>query len=37
MTCTRDAFLIAATLEAFEAERRVFSRTWDRSLPRDLV
>jgi uncharacterized protein len=37
MTCTRDAFLIAATLEAFEAERRVFSRTWDRSIPRDLV
>ena len=37
MTCTREAFEIAATLEAFEAERRVFARTWDRSLPRDLV
>jgi putative CocE/NonD family hydrolase len=37
MTCTRDAFEIAATMEAFEAERRVFSRTWDRSIPRDLV
>ena len=37
MTCTREAFLIAATMEAFEAERRVFSRTWDREVPRDLV
>jgi hypothetical protein len=37
MTCTRDAFEIAATLEAFEAERRIFSRTWDRRIPRDLV
>ena len=37
MTCTREAFLIAATLEAFEADRRVFSRTWDRAVPRDLV
>ncbi len=37
MTCSRDAFEIAATLEAFEAERRVFSCTWDRRVPRDLV
>ena len=37
MTCTRDAFEIAATMEAFEGERRIFSRTWDRSVPRDLV
>ncbi len=37
MTCTRDAFEIAATMEAFEAERRVFSRTWDRRIARDLV
>jgi putative CocE/NonD family hydrolase len=37
MTCTRDAFEIAATMEAFEAEKRVFSRTWDRRIPRDLV
>jgi len=36
-TCTRDAFEVAATMEAFEAERRVFSRTWDRRIPRDLV
>jgi hypothetical protein len=37
MTCSREAFEIAATMEAFESERRVFSRTWDRSVPRDLV
>jgi hypothetical protein len=37
MTCTRDAFEIAATMEAFEAEKRVFSRTWDRRISRDLV
>jgi hypothetical protein len=37
MTCTATTFEIAATLEAFEGERRVFSRTWDRSVPRDLV
>ena len=37
MTCTHGAFEIAATMEAFEGERRVFSRTWDRSVPRDLV
>jgi hypothetical protein len=37
MTCTREAFEIAATMEAFEADRRVFSRTWDRKVPRDLV
>jgi hypothetical protein len=37
MSCSRDAFEIAATMEAFEGERRIFSRTWDRSVPRDLV
>jgi hypothetical protein len=30
-------FLVSATLEAFEGETRVFSRTWDRAIPRDLV
>ena len=37
MTCTRAAFEVAATMEAFESDRRVFSRTWDRRIPRDLV
>ena len=37
MTCTRATFEIAATMEAFEGERRIFSRTWDKSVPRDLI
>ena len=42
MTCSPGAFEIAATLEAFQGAgetrwRRVFSRSWDRSVPRDLV
>jgi hypothetical protein len=34
---TPTTFLVSATLEAFEDDRRVFSRTWDRAIPRDLV
>jgi uncharacterized protein len=37
MTCTAEGFRIAATLEAFEGGQRLFSRTWDRQVPRDLV
>jgi hypothetical protein len=41
-TCTRmlatsDAFHIEADLIAFEGPERVFSRTWERSIPRRLV
>ncbi|MBM3585945.1 MAG: CocE/NonD family hydrolase [Alphaproteobacteria bacterium] len=36
MTVTAADWVIAATLEAFEGERRVFSRTWDTTIPRDL-
>jgi hypothetical protein len=36
MSVTKDTWVIAATLEAFEGERRVFSRTWDTAIPRDL-
>ncbi|MSP81480.1 MAG: CocE/NonD family hydrolase [Alphaproteobacteria bacterium] len=36
MTLTKDTWVVAATLEAFEGERRVFSRTWDTAIPRDL-
>jgi hypothetical protein len=36
MAVTKDSWLVAATLEAFEGERRVFSRTWDSAIPRDL-
>jgi len=37
MTATRDAFLIHATLDAYEGEIRVCSRNWDCAVPRDLV
>jgi hypothetical protein len=37
LTASRDAFQVQATLDAFEAGRRVFCESWDRSIPRDLV
>jgi hypothetical protein len=37
MRATCDAFLIDAELDAFEGERRVFSRDWHAEIPRDLV
>ena len=37
MSCTRDAFLLHATLNAFEQEAEVCRREWDRSVPRQLV
>ncbi len=42
MTADRDSFHLLDTLEAFEGDgndgwRQVFERTWDRSIPRDLV
>jgi hypothetical protein len=37
MTSTRGEFQIAATLDAWEGDKRVFSRNWDESIPRDLV
>lgn len=36
-TSTRDDFHLAATLDAFEGDTQVFSRSWDRAIPRDLV
>jgi hypothetical protein len=36
MSVTKTDWVIAATLEAFEGERRVFARTWDSAIPRDL-
>jgi putative CocE/NonD family hydrolase len=36
-TATREAFLITTTLDAYEAETRVFSRAWTLRIPRDLV
>jgi len=37
MTSTREAFLIHATLDAYEGETRVWSHNWDCAVPRDLV
>jgi uncharacterized protein len=37
MRATREDFLIDAELDAYESERRVFSRNWRASIPRDLV
>ncbi len=33
----RDHFYVRADLEAFEGERRVFTRSWDRKVPRDYL
>jgi uncharacterized protein len=37
MRATRDDFLIDAELDAYEGERRAFSRNWHAKIPRDLV
>lgn len=37
LTCTIETFEIHAQLDAFENGRRVFSETWQRSIPRDNV
>jgi hypothetical protein len=35
MTSTADDFILAAELDAFEKDKRVFSRNWDITVPRD--
>ncbi len=35
MTSDRENFHLAARVEAFEGERRVFHRSWDETIPRD--
>ncbi len=37
LSSTRESFRVKARLEAFEAGRKVFSRDWDETVPRDLV
>jgi uncharacterized protein len=34
LSCTETDFLLHATLDAYENGKRVFSRTWDRRIPR---
>jgi hypothetical protein len=37
VTATKDNFLVTAKLEAFESGRRIFSRTFDTTIKRDLL
>ena len=37
MTASADAFLVTTQVEAYEGETRVFARSTERSIPRDLV
>jgi len=37
LTATPTDFIVRATLDAYEGEVRVFSRSWDEAIPRDLV
>jgi len=37
LTCDARNFYIHAQLDAWEGERRIFSRNWDETIPRDLV
>jgi hypothetical protein len=37
ISATKDSFHIKADLDAFEGETRVFCKSWDRTIPRDMV
>jgi putative CocE/NonD family hydrolase len=37
MSCTREAFRLQATLEAYAGDEKVCTREWDRTIKRDLV
>jgi uncharacterized protein len=37
MSATADEFLLTNLVEGYEGDRRVFAKTWRRSIPRDLV
>ncbi|MEU1320596.1 CocE/NonD family hydrolase [Streptomyces tibetensis] len=37
LTCDETDFFVDATLDAYESDRRVFSRTWNEKVPRDLL
>jgi hypothetical protein len=37
LTSTADSFVIRATLDAYEGDVRLFSKSWDETVPRDLV
>ena len=35
MTCSADTFFVVAELDAYEGERRIYSRNWNLAIPRD--
>ncbi|MGC9475198.1 CocE/NonD family hydrolase [Streptomyces sp. WG4] len=37
LTCDESRFFVDATLDGYEGGRRVFSRTWNETVPRDLL
>jgi hypothetical protein len=37
ITCTSDEFIVEADLKAYEGRERIFSRSWTRRIPRDLM
>lgn len=37
LTCTAEAFQLHAALDAYEGDKRVFCRSWDRTIPRDCL
>jgi hypothetical protein len=37
LSCTRDAFLLRASLRALDGETEVCRRDWDLSIPRDFL
>ncbi|ANB04503.1 peptidase S15 [Streptomyces ambofaciens] len=37
LTCDESSFFVDATLDGYEGGRRVFSRTWNETVPRDLL
>ena len=37
MTADADFFLLTDSVDAYEGDRRVFSRSWTRSIPRDHI
>lgn len=37
LTCTPTTFDVYAQLDAFEGDRRIFSRNWERTIPRDCL
>jgi hypothetical protein len=37
LTSDADNFRIRATLDAWEGDTRIYARTWDETIPRDLV